>query len=101
MEKMTGGQWTKGGIYVSLRTGEFITVPKDGGELPGEASVRYARMPAAIAAVLGPVVGLAYVIFLPAVGLITLAWIIGRLISRGLGAMKLRTKESEEVKHSG
>ncbi len=93
MKKMTGGQLTRGGVYISLRSGEFITVPQEGGELPGAASITYVRTPAAIAAILGPIVGLAYVIFLPLVGLVTLAWLAGREVKRGVRAMQAKTAE--------
>lgn len=94
MKKISGGQWTeRGGVYVSLRTGEFVTIPKEGGEIPGKATVSYIRIPALLAAVLGPIVGLTYVIFLPLVGLITLGWLIGRLAGRA--AMGLRIKAGQ------
>ncbi|MDO8472569.1 MAG: hypothetical protein Q7T05_01985 [Dehalococcoidia bacterium] len=90
MKTMTGGQLTGQGVYVGLRTGEFVTIPKEGGELPGKETVAYIKIPAALAAVLGPILGLTYVIFLPLVGLITLGWLISRLAARA--ATELRIK---------
>lgn len=93
MEKKIGGQWTERGVYISLRTGEFVTIPKEGGELPGTAAVRYIRTPAAVAAILGPIVGLAYVIFLPLIGIVAAVWLVGRQAARGVQALRRKAAE--------
>jgi hypothetical protein len=93
MIKRIGGQFTEKGVYISLRTGEFIMVPKEGRELPGEAKVKYVKVPLAAAVILGPIIGLSYVIFLPFIGLLALGWMIGRLAGRGVHALRGKTGE--------
>jgi hypothetical protein len=63
-----GGQKVKEGTYVGLASGEWLHIPKQGGILPGEGKKRYLSMP--VAAVIAPVLGLAYLIFLPLVGFV-------------------------------
>ncbi|MEW6033360.1 MAG: hypothetical protein AB1603_00730 [Chloroflexota bacterium] len=93
MEKKFGGQQTERGVYVSLCTGELITVPSGGGALPGEASITYVRTPTLVAAVLGPFVGLAYVIFLPLIGIVTVVWFAARQLARGTRALGYRAMQ--------
>lgn len=93
MEKKFGGQMTRGGVYLSLRTGEVVALPREGGELPGRTTVPYVRIPTALGAVLGPLVGLAYVIFLPFIGLAMITWFAGRQAARGIRALGRRSAE--------
>ncbi len=73
MKEYQGGQWAKGGTYWDFRTGEFISVPEKGGELPAGAEKRYIRAPLALVIVAGPFMGLLYVMFLPLLGIAGLA----------------------------
>jgi len=93
MKRKYGGQMTEGGVYLSLRTGEVIALPVEGGELPGRTAVPYVRIPTALGAVLGPLVGLAYVIFLPFIGLAMITWFAGRQAARGIRALGRRATE--------
>ncbi len=70
--KHSGGETVKGGVYWSMTEGEFISVPGDGGVLAGSARDKYMRAPLPLVLVLGPVMGLAFAIFLPLSGLLVL-----------------------------
>ncbi len=70
--KYAGGQVVKGGIYWSLRGGEFVSVPRPGGRLAGGLQDQYLRAPMPLVMVFGPLIGLAYVVVLPLAGLLVL-----------------------------
>ncbi|MHB0870924.1 MAG: hypothetical protein ACYC66_03295 [Chloroflexota bacterium] len=67
-----GGETVKGGIYWSMGAGEFVSVPNEGGRLAGGPEDRYLRAPLPIVLVVGPIMGLAFAIFLPLSGLLVL-----------------------------
>jgi hypothetical protein len=83
MKKFTGGEPVRGGTYVDLKTGQLLSYGRtDDAVLPGAPSSTYARVPVGFVFILGPLAGLAYIIFLPLAG-------IGSLMI--LGAYKIRT----------
>ncbi|MGE5617816.1 MAG: hypothetical protein ACM3US_01000 [Sphingomonadaceae bacterium] len=67
-----GGDVVEGGIYWSMSAGEFVSIPKEGGRLAGGPKDRYLRAPLPIVLVVGPIMGLAFAIFLPLSGLLVL-----------------------------
>ena len=76
-----GGSIVEGGIYWSRRAMEFVPVPASGGTLPGGHEDTYVRTPVLLVLVLGPVMGLAFAIFLPLSGILGAAGIVaGRLV---------------------
>ena len=78
-----GGQATRAGTYVGLDNGDWLRVAEDGGVLPGRGKDRYMKMP--LAAIAAPVLGLAYLIFLPLVGFLMGG---GLLVWKGVRALK-------------
>ena len=66
-----GGEVVPGGIYWSKNHGEFVSVP-DEGRLAGDRSERYVKAPLPLVLILGPLMGLAYFLFLPFSGLMVL-----------------------------
>ncbi len=70
--KHAGGEAVKGGIYWSMGAGEFISVPKEGGRLAGGRQDSYLKAPLPVVLVVGPIMGLAFAIFLPLSGLLVL-----------------------------
>lgn len=82
MKQYTGGQWTKEGTYWSLKTGEFVAIPSNGGLLPGEGERRYVRTPMALVIVAGPMMGLLYLIFLPLLGIVGLASFLSQRLAQ-------------------
>ncbi|MCL4370063.1 MAG: hypothetical protein M1380_04055 [Chloroflexi bacterium] len=70
--KHVGGEVVKGGIYWSMSAGEFVSVPREGGRLAGSMQDSYLRAPLPVVLVVGPIMGLAFAIFLPLSGLLVL-----------------------------
>ena len=66
--KHIGGERVKGGNYWNFSTGERVTIDA-GGILPGGSSTTYYSAHPAIILLAGPVLGLAYAVFLPLSGL--------------------------------
>jgi len=80
ISKHVGGEIVKGGIYWSLKDGEFVTIPREGGRLPGGSRDSYIKAPLPVVLVVGPVMGLAFAIFLPLSGLLVLVpFLFGKL----------------------
>lgn len=78
MLRLHGGTEVKWGYYWSLARWEVVTIRKDGGRLPGEASHRYFRLPIALLLLLAPVMGGLYVVFLPFIGFFMVLRLAGR-----------------------
>lgn len=73
-----GGQKAQAGTYWSVTSGEVVNLPKKGESLPGTLEERYIKAPVAAVMVLGPFIGLAYVIFLPLLTFVSVALFGGR-----------------------
>ena len=65
-----GGQIVKEGFYLKQTTGEFMQLYGDNLILPGSMEVKYLKVPAAVVVLVGPLTGLAFIIFLPLTGII-------------------------------
>ncbi len=75
-----GGTIVDGGIYWSRRAMEFVPVPASGGTLPGGHEDAYIRTPILLVLLLGPMMGLAFAMFLPLSGILGVVGIVaGRL----------------------
>jgi hypothetical protein len=75
--KTHGGQRVKGGNYWNFTTGDRITM--DGpGLLPGGRDTVYFKLPPLVLLALAPILGLAYAVFLPAIGIGMALMVIGR-----------------------
>ena len=48
---------------------------REDGELPGPPAQRWIRIPALLLLLLGPILGLAFVLFLPVVGIVLIAYL--------------------------
>ena len=68
MATFTGNSSVNGGYYLSTKTFGIEVVGDEGGTLPGPASVKYIAVPFPLLFVVVPVVGLAFLMFLPAIG---------------------------------
>lgn len=64
-ERYRGGSLVSKGTYLSLREGEFVSVPEEGDILPGSSDQTFVRVPLVLVLVLGPILGLLFVVFLP------------------------------------
>lgn len=97
MKQYKGGQQTQGGTYWSLKTGEFIAVPGEGGILPGEANRTYVRTPMALVIIAGPAMGLLYLIFLPLLGIVGLAGFASQRLAQKVRQMGRATRIARET----
>ncbi|HQQ79311.1 MAG TPA: hypothetical protein PLB01_18320, partial [Thermoanaerobaculia bacterium] len=71
---LTGGSKVKAGFYFNKNNWEIVTVSgKKGGVLPGDAKADYLRVPAVAMLAGAPVLGAAFVVFLPVIGFALLA----------------------------
>ncbi len=78
MVRLHGGNAAKAGVYFNRRQLAFASLP-DNGVLPGTAADEYREIPAIAMLALGPMLGLAYAIFLPFIGL---AMAVGTLMQK-------------------
>ncbi len=92
MAKYYGGQLVKKGYYLNRATLEFEPIAKEAGKLPGDKETIYTRLPLPTVATITPLLGLTLVIFLPMVGIIGLAallgyrtWQLAQLLGRKMG----------------
>lgn len=85
IRRHVGGEVVKGGVYWSKSAGEFITVPSEGGILPGSSSDQYIWAPLPVVLIVGPIMGLGFAFFLPLSGVLVLVpFLLGKL--RGAAA---------------
>lgn len=87
MRRYRGRQWVKGGTYWNLVDGELITITEKGGLLPGEEQAFYIRAPLGAVMVLGPLAGLAYIIFLPLIGIVMVVNFLAHKTWEGMQAL--------------
>jgi len=80
MKRYNGNQKVAPGLYFNLRHLSLVPLEAEG-LLGGTPEETWIRVPSLAFLVVGPVLGLAYVIFLPFVGF----WMLGRLVLSKLG----------------
>ncbi len=73
MTRYHGGETVGAGAYFNATELSF-KVLSDDGVLPGSAADEYRTVPTVALLVVGPVLGLAYAIFLPFIGLAMVTW---------------------------
>jgi hypothetical protein len=69
MKRLSAGSEAKAGYYFNTRTWDIHPVPADGGRLPGQAGQGWIGIPTLAALLLTPLLGLAFVMFLPFIGI--------------------------------
>ena len=72
MLKYKGGDTVKRGFYASTKRWTIEMIEAEAGVLSGEADERYMHVPVPLMLVLAPVMGAAFVIFLPLIGFVML-----------------------------
>ena len=76
MTTYTGAQEVEPGLYINLR--KFAVTSVDRREaLPGTTAEVYRRLPMLVMLAAAPLVGLAFVIFLPLIGFAMVGWLAG------------------------
>lgn len=89
--KHVGGEAVKGGVYWSMSAGEFVSIPAGGGRLAGGPKDRYIRAPLPIVLIVGPLMGLAFAIFLPLSGLLVVVPLMAGKLRGALGLGRMST----------
>lgn len=77
MTTYTGTQEVDPGLYLNLRKFRLASMERRG-PLPGTTEETYRRMPMLMMLALAPVLGLVYVIFLPFIGFVAVAYLAGQ-----------------------
>ncbi|MDP1827837.1 MAG: hypothetical protein Q8L48_31475 [Archangium sp.] len=83
-----------GGYYFNTTSWSLHAVDGERGELPGEMGTRWVRLPTVVMIAAAAVFSLAFVLFLPVVGLGLFAWVVGGAIVRKLGHFVVRAVEA-------
>jgi|APIni6443716594_1056825.scaffolds.fasta_scaffold504815_2 hypothetical protein len=68
MATFTGNSSVPGGYYLSTKSFAIEVIGNDGGTLPGSRDVKYIAVPFPLLFAVVPVIGLAFLMFLPAIG---------------------------------
>ncbi len=68
MKRYHGNETVKPGFYWNPAKWEVTTIEKKDAALPGGEEINYHRVPLLLVLMLGPILGAAYVIFLPLIG---------------------------------
>lgn len=77
-----GGDQVRFGFYWNMAEWEVQIVPKEGGVLKGAAAARYMRMPLLLLLIIAPLMGAAYAIFLPFIGIAMMVTYLGGRLGR-------------------
>jgi len=84
MGNRTSSRKRKPGTYVSLTSGGFLTAEDSDRLGDGEVRGKHYRVPAPLVLLFGPVLALAYIIFVPLAGMASLAEFIWRKLKVAL-----------------
>jgi hypothetical protein len=85
MARHFNGETVKAGFYFNLASWEVQALSGDGGVLGGKVGEPWVRMPAILLLVLAPIMGAAYVVFLPFIGI---AMFLNHLFGRVAASMR-------------
>lgn len=92
-----GGNKVPAGFYFNKKNWEIVTVSgKKGGVLPGDAEAGYLRIPALAMLAAAPVLGAAFVIFLPVIGFALLA---GAAFKKTVKPVATPAQKESHVRH--
>jgi hypothetical protein len=81
MATYNGNANVGGGYYLSTRSWSVEVIGQEGGTLPGPSSARYVGVPFPLLFVVVPVIGLAFLMFLPFIGFALFGWAMVRRIT--------------------
>ena len=85
MARYHGGDQVRAGFFWAPSRWEIVPVSKREGVLPGTKEVGYRRIPLVLLALLGPVMGALYVVFLPFIGFAMVLWLTGKKLALVVG----------------
>lgn len=83
MKRYLGGEVVPHGVYLKLKNWEYVQIHKGVPTLPGGEEVKYIKTPAPLMIVTAPMIGLAYIMFLPFTGVLGIAGYIAYKLGRG------------------
>ena len=83
--RRNGGQEVEPGSYWNPMDGDCVHLD-DAGILPGDKGTTFYRMPTVMLMLVAPLMGLAYVMFLPFIGFAMLISLIGQQLVQGAAA---------------
>jgi len=95
MKRYFGGNPVPKGIYMNLRNGQLIQFYGDIRILPGGDNDKFLKLPGWLAVILSPIMGLAFIIFLPLAGIIGFFSFI--VYKTGLASTSVGRKLSDRV----
>ncbi len=97
IKKFSPGSFAPSGTYWNKKAWELVQISEPGDYLPAGEGVTYYRVPVLLVLALGPVIGLAFILFLPmAVPLVALYW-AGKIIGRRIPWLRHR-RAGEELR---
>lgn len=89
MKRFHGSENVEPALYLNLRQLSFESMGC-AGPLPGTERDEYLRVPPIAMLVVGPLLGLIYVMFLPFIGFALFAWVVGAKLGRFAGTSVVR-----------
>jgi hypothetical protein len=100
MKRYYDGEVVKRGIYLSLKRKDLVTIEKESELLLGGGNDSYVKIQPLAMIVVGPLIGLIYVIFLPFISFAMIVWLIAnktwlgvRRFGRGCSELLNRTRD--------
>ena len=84
MAKYTSGMKVEGGYYWNASNWEVEVVPSEGGRLKGGSSARYVKVPFPALFVIVPLLGAAFLMFLPLIGFGLFAYALVKKVTGGV-----------------
>jgi hypothetical protein len=85
MKRYHGDHRVEAGFYWTPARWEIITVPREGGVLPGGEEMAYVRLPVTLVMLVGAMLGGGFVIFLPLIGFVIFFGFAGKKLWHLLG----------------
>ncbi|MGE5445918.1 MAG: hypothetical protein ACM3SR_15225 [Ignavibacteriales bacterium] len=76
MKRYYGGEVVKRGTYLSLKRKDLVTIEEEGELLLCEGNDSYIKIQPLVMIVVGPLMGLIYVIFLPFLSFAMIFWVV-------------------------
>ena len=91
IRKHSGGTFAPCGTYLNTKEWEFHSVPRQGDYLEGEG-VTYYHVPVLAVMVLGPLIGLAFILFLPVAVPVVLMYAVARRLVLSIRGLRPRLR---------
>ena len=81
MARHIGGSPAESGYYWNPRNWSITPIPRPGGFLPGGPRDRFLKVPTLAVLLLMPILGGLFVVFLPVIGFVLVAWALSRKVA--------------------